>query len=89
MAISSFAHPANGGPMTKANVTRRLHKALADAGASCSTCLMRLPVSLEIGRVAEVYSAYRKPVSVRASCFAETPGLSAHGVFVATAWERL
>ncbi len=27
-----FAHPATGGPMTKANVTRRLHKALEDAG---------------------------------------------------------
>ena len=27
-----FAHPATGGPLPKANVTRRLHKALADAG---------------------------------------------------------
>jgi integrase len=27
-----FAHPATGGPLAKANVTRRLHKALADAG---------------------------------------------------------
>jgi integrase len=27
-----FAHPATGGPLTKANVTRRLHKALGDAG---------------------------------------------------------
>lgn len=26
-----FAHPAHGGPIPKANVTRRLHKALADA----------------------------------------------------------
>jgi integrase len=26
-----FAHPANGGPIPKANVTRRLHKALEDA----------------------------------------------------------
>jgi integrase len=27
-----FAHPATGGPMTKANITRRLHKALEAAG---------------------------------------------------------
>lgn len=27
-----FAHPATGGPIPKANVTRRMHKALADAG---------------------------------------------------------
>ena len=27
-----FAHPASGGPLAKANVTRRLHQALADAG---------------------------------------------------------
>ena len=27
-----FAHPAHGGPIPKANVTRRMHKALADAG---------------------------------------------------------
>jgi len=27
-----FAHPASGGPLSKANVTRRLHKALDDAG---------------------------------------------------------
>jgi integrase len=27
-----FAHQATGGPLTKANITRRLHKALADAG---------------------------------------------------------
>jgi integrase len=27
-----FAHPANGGAISKANVTRRMHKALSDAG---------------------------------------------------------
>lgn len=44
MAISSFAHPTSGGPLPKANVTRRFRKALKTAATTptaSTTCGIR------------------------------------------------